>query len=177
MDKTSETTEPPAMDPRARKRALRRITNGMYVLTSRRDPGDDEDEPYAAATVTWLSQCSFTPPLVMVGIRRGSAVDEYMRSSRVAAVHVLARDQRDLAQRFFSTTRLEGDRINGEPFVLGVTSVPLLPSVATRLECRVREVVEAPGDHAIFLLEVVAAHEEEAEPPLTVADSPWEYGG
>ena len=49
------------MDPQAKKVALRAINYGLYVLTAK-----DGDE-LAAASVNWLSQASFEPPLIMVG--------------------------------------------------------------------------------------------------------------
>ena len=47
------------MDVQARKKTLRMLSNGVYVLTSR------SAESFGAATVTWVSQASFTPPLIM----------------------------------------------------------------------------------------------------------------
>jgi flavin reductase (DIM6/NTAB) family NADH-FMN oxidoreductase RutF len=37
--------------------------------------------------------------------------------------------------------------------------------------------MERRGDHAIVILEVVNAEIRGEITPLTVADSPWEYGG
>ena len=47
------------MDEDAKKTALRMIPYGMYVLTSK-------SEDVSAATVNWLTQTSFSPPLVLV---------------------------------------------------------------------------------------------------------------
>ncbi len=47
-----------------RSEALRRIANGVYVLTT--CLGDQ----IHAATVTWVSQVSFQPPLVLVALKR-----------------------------------------------------------------------------------------------------------
>jgi flavin reductase (DIM6/NTAB) family NADH-FMN oxidoreductase RutF len=45
------------------------------------------------------------------------------------------------------------------------------------LECEVREILQQYGDHALVILEVVNAEIRQEVTPLTVADSPWEYGG
>jgi len=45
------------------------------------------------------------------------------------------------------------------------------------LECRVRNCVQTEGDHVVVVLEVVEAESRLAVQPLTVAESPWEYGG
>ena len=47
------------MDPRTKRQALRLLSNGVYILTSR------SQEHYGAATVTWVSQASFRPPLII----------------------------------------------------------------------------------------------------------------
>ena len=51
------------MDPEARKTALRMISHGLYLLTVQ------HQGRYNASTVSWLSQASLDPPLVMVGVR------------------------------------------------------------------------------------------------------------
>jgi flavin reductase (DIM6/NTAB) family NADH-FMN oxidoreductase RutF len=143
----------------------------MYIMTSRSKQG------YGAGTVTWLSQASFKPPLLMAAIRRDSKVMECLAESRVAVVHVLGRGQQPIAQRFFSPTKVSGNHINGEAFVAGKTSAPVLKSLPAYVECRVREIVDSGGDHAVVILEVVEAECREQVRPLTIADSPWQYAG
>jgi flavin reductase (DIM6/NTAB) family NADH-FMN oxidoreductase RutF len=55
------------MDAKVRQKTLRLLSNGVYVLTSR------SEERYGAATVTWVSQVSFKPPLIvmMKGVGHG----------------------------------------------------------------------------------------------------------
>jgi flavin reductase (DIM6/NTAB) family NADH-FMN oxidoreductase RutF len=158
------------MDPAARKQTLRALSNGIYVVTSA--CGDR----YGAATVTWLSQASFKPPLVMAALRPDSNVFKCLADSGVAAVHVLDSSQQDLAFRFFSPTRVIDGTINGEPFSEGVTRAPILRNALAYVECRVRQTVRL-GDHAVVIFEVVEAGCRRAVDPLTVAASPWEYGG
>jgi flavin reductase (DIM6/NTAB) family NADH-FMN oxidoreductase RutF len=165
------------MDPTSRKRTLRLLSNGLYVMTSA------SGRRVGAATVTWLSQASFTPPLVMAAIRPASNVFTCLAESRVAAVHVLDATQRDIAQKFFSPTTVTGHaingepyRINGEPYRAGVTGAPVLQNACAYFECRVREMV-ALGDHTIVVMEVVDAQCPRECLPLTVSQSPWAYGG
>lgn len=158
------------MDAAARKRTLRSLSNGMYIVTS------SSGSRYGAATVTWLSQASFKPPLVMAAIRPDSHVFKCLVESRAAAVHVLDRDQQEMAFRFFTPTRVLGDTINGEPFTAGVTSAPILKNAPAYFECLVRRTIVL-GDHAIVIFEVVEADCRREIQPLTVAASPWEYGG
>ncbi len=159
------------MDPDARKKALRMFSNGMYVVTSR------SGEHYGAATVTWMSQASFRPPLLMTAIRPDSNVFACLAESRVAAVHVLGSDQQPLAATFFRPTRMAGGLLNGQPFVEGKTLAPILTDAPAHIECRVRQIVDTGGDHALVILEVTEAECQTQVPPLTIAASPWEYGG
>jgi flavin reductase (DIM6/NTAB) family NADH-FMN oxidoreductase RutF len=159
------------MDRQARKKTLRMFSNGMYVVTSR------SGEHYGAATVTWMSQASFQPPLIMTAIRRKSNTFKCLAESRVAAVHVLGSNQQDLAAKFFRPTRMIGGLLNGEPFIEGKTTVPILTNTPAHVECSVRHIFETGGDHAVVILEVADAVCQQQVPPLTIAASPWEYGG
>lgn len=159
------------MDPQARKKTLRLFSNGMYVITSR------SGARVGAATVTWVSQASFKPPLIVAAVRPESNVFQCLRESGVTAIHVLGVRHADLAARFFSPTKMLDGVINGEPFVDGRTSAPILGNAPAYVECQVRQIVEPGGDHAVVIMEVVAAECREQLRLLTIADSPWEYGG
>lgn len=160
------------MDARAKRQALRTFSNGIYVLTAR------DARRIGAATVTWVSQASFRPPLVMAALRRESNVYQCLASSGRAAVHVVAEGQQDIARRFFAPTDAAGATINGEPFAAGdATAAPLLTNLQACVECTLERIVDTAGDHAIVILRVVEATYREPFRPLTIAASPWEYGG
>ncbi|OLB62554.1 MAG: hypothetical protein AUH96_11360 [Nitrospirae bacterium 13_2_20CM_2_61_4] len=150
---------------------LRLFTNGVYIFTSR------SDDSFGAATVTWVSQVSFNPPLIMVAVRPTSAVFRSLAKSSVVALHVLSNDQYEIAKKFFVPTAVQNDTINGEPFHDGTTCVPILQNAPAYLECIVRQIINQGCDHAVVILEVVEAVCRERVKPLTMAESPWEYGG
>lgn len=160
------------MDPKTKQKTLRLLTNGMYVLTSNGTNGH-----LGAATVTWVSQASFKPPLLMLAVRKNSNVFRCLRESRVAALHVLAVGQSAIAQKFFAPSRGSSTKLNDEPFFEGKTSAPILKNLPAYVECKVLDIREEYGDHAIVILEVVEAELGAHIVPLTVSDSPWEYGG
>jgi flavin reductase (DIM6/NTAB) family NADH-FMN oxidoreductase RutF len=159
------------MDAKTRQKTLRLLSNGVYVLTSR------ANDHLGVATVTWVSQASFKPPLLMAAVRKNSNVFRCLVESRVAALHILGSDQRDVAQKFFSPTKGKDGSLNGEPFAIGKTSAPILQNSRAYVECKVLDIREEYGDHAVVILEVVEAVCGEEFRPLTIADSPWEYGG
>lgn len=158
------------MDAGIRKRTLRLLSNGVYVITS------SSGARHGGATVTWVSQASFKPPLVMAAIRPNSNVFKCLVESGVAAVHILDCGQQDVATRFFSPTKVVDHTMNDEPFVPGLTGAPILRNAAAYFEGAVRHIFTL-GDHAVVVLEVVEAACHSEVRPLTVAGSPWEYGG
>jgi flavin reductase (DIM6/NTAB) family NADH-FMN oxidoreductase RutF len=159
------------MDLKAKQKTLRKISNGMYVVTSR------SVNTYGGATVTWLSQASFKPPLIMTAIRRDSTVFGCLEESRLAAVHILGEGQEDIAGKFLLTSKREGNFLNGEEFEDGRTLSPILRRAPAYVECAVRQIIDSGGDHALVILEVIEAESREDVPPLLIANTHWQYGG
>ena len=159
------------MDAQARKKTLRMLSNGVYILTSR------SANRYGAATVSWVSQASFTPPLIMAAVRSDSNVFRCLAESRSAVLHIVGDGQQELARRFFFPTQAGSGTINGEPFAEGKTAAPVLARLPAHIECRVEHILDAEGDHAIVILRAVEAACRENVQPLTMAETPWQYGG
>jgi flavin reductase (DIM6/NTAB) family NADH-FMN oxidoreductase RutF len=101
------------MDPKTRQKTPRLLSNGVYIITSL------DGDRFGAATVAWISQASFKPPLIMAAIRVISNVFQCLSRRNVAVIHIVDFDQQAVAQRFFTRTRAEFDGINGEPFQKG----------------------------------------------------------
>lgn len=139
------------MDPKDRKTALRMIPYGLFVLT-----GQAEDGRVAAATVNWVTQASFDPPLVAVGVKVGSGVHAIIREAGAFALNVLGKGQQDTAVVFFKPVEREGNRIGGEAFRSGSSGAPILESCPAHVECRLVD-TQSGGDHDIFVGEVVDA--------------------
>ena len=159
------------MDLKKRQKVLRLIPNGMFIVTSR------FGEKYGAATITWLTQVAFKPPLIAAAIRPDSALFDCLQKSKEVAVHVLSSDQQDLARKFFAATEMRGGLLNGEPIVQGITSAPILKNVQSYAECRVAQIIDDGGDHRLVIMEVIDAEHLLDIKPLLVADTPWTYGG
>src|SRR5436853_6119326 len=96
-----------AMQAKVRQKTLRMLSNGVYVLTSR------SEDRYGAATVTWVSQASFKPPLLMAAIQRDSNVFRCLEESLTAVLHIVGDRQEEIAHRFFFRTHAEQGTING----------------------------------------------------------------
>lgn len=84
------------MDQNAKKTALRMIPYGLYVLT-----GQTKDGQIAAATVNWVTQTSFDPPLIAVGVKTDSGAHSIIKESGVFALNFLTKNQTSTAFAFF----------------------------------------------------------------------------
>ena len=138
------------MDPDAKKTALRMIPYGIYVLTA------EADGAVAAATVNWVTQTAFDPPLLVVGMKADSGAYEIARKAGHFALNMLGKGQQSQAFAFFKPAERDGDTISGEPFKSGSTGAPILDNAPAAVECRIVEIVER-GDHHIVIGEVVNA--------------------
>ncbi|MCA9844518.1 MAG: flavin reductase family protein [Dehalococcoidia bacterium] len=140
------------MDDDAKKTALRMIPYGIYVATA-----DGGDGMLAAATVNWMTQSSFSPPLIAMGVKTDSGLYAALKKSGKIGVNILGKGQEGLAFAFFRPAEAGEGTINGEPYVPGpATGAPLLTAAHAQLECEVRQIVEL-GDHHVVVAEVVDA--------------------
>jgi len=139
------------MDANAKKTALRMIPYGLFVLTAK-----GKSDEVAAATVNWVTQASFAPPLVVVGVKTDSHAHALIKESKAFALNVLGKGQTAMAFTFFKPATREGQSISGEPFRSGTTGAPILERTPAFVECRLVDTVER-GDHSVFVGEVVEA--------------------
>jgi len=139
------------MNSDAKKAVLRMIPYGIYVLTA------DAEGSLAAATVNWVTQSAFKPPLVVVGIKADSGAYATVKAARAFALNMLGKDQKALAFTFFRPTDVSDGKLSGQPFRRGATGAPVLIDAVGAIECRVTSIVEE-GDHHIVVGEVVEAH-------------------
>ena len=136
------------MDQDAKKFALRMIPYGLYVLT-----GESKDGKVAAATVNWVTQTSFEPPLIVVGVKVDSGAHEIIKETGAFGLNILSKEQQSIAVAFFKTTVKDGSKINGEEYRSGSTGSPILINTKAYMECSLIETVEK-GDHSVFIGEV-----------------------
>jgi flavin reductase (DIM6/NTAB) family NADH-FMN oxidoreductase RutF len=140
------------MNNDAKKAVLRMIPYGIYVLTA-----DDGKGNIAAATVNWVTQSAFAPPLVVVGVKADSGTYETVKAARVFALNMLGKDQKNLAFTFFRPVDVTDGKLSGQAYRKGGSGAPILADAPGAVECRVTEII-AQGDHHIVVGEVIEAH-------------------
>ena len=146
------------VDEDAKKTALRMIPYGIYVLTAEAPGGRT-----AAATVNWVTQTSFNPPLIAVAVKADSTANAIVGDAGTFALNVLGNDQQGIAFAFFKPVERSGNKIGDEIVEAGDAGAPLLASAAANVECRVVETV-SQGDHHIVVGEVVSARVNQIPP-------------
>ncbi len=158
------------MDEQAKKTALRMIPYGLFGL------GVGTGNEATISTVNWVTQASFAPPLVAVGVKKDSGAYALIESTRKFAVSVLASGQKDVAFAFFKHVTPEGGKIAGYDFETGTTGAPILMDAPAWFECEVTEIV-AGGDHAIVVGQVIGAGVRDSRDALTLKECGVNYGG
>jgi len=140
------------MDDQAKKTTLRMIPYGIYVMTA-----EAKGSAPAAATVNWVTQTSFAPPLVAIGVKTDSGVYAATRASGHFVLNMLGKGQQGAAFTFFKPAELEDGKLSGEEIGWAANGAPILKSAPAAVECKLVEVVEV-GDHHTFIAEVTNVH-------------------
>ena len=128
------------------------IPYGIYVLTA-----EDSEGNVAAATVNWVTQTAFTPPLLVVGVKTDSGAYKTIRAAKTFALNVLGKKHKSLAFTFFRPADVVDGKLSGQPYRKGATGAPILTDAPGAVECKVTAMVEQ-GDHHTIVGEVVEAH-------------------
>lgn len=162
------------MDAEAKKTTLRMIPYGLYVLTS-------TGEEIGTGTINWVSQMSFEPPLLALGVKKDSRNFSNIKAGGAMALSFLGRGQGDLAFAFFGDAAVEGtDFVVKEkryPFEAAPGGAPVLREAPAWVECALVDSVET-GDHAVVVVEVTDAGLRAEQPEvLTLTELGLNYGG
>lgn len=133
------------MDTKAFRNALGQFATGVTIVTARGASGE-----FVGATVSSFNSVSLDPPMVLWSLDKRANSREAFESSTHFAVHVLAIEQRELAERFAKRGINKFEGLECRP---GVGQVPLLAGCAACFECVTRHKYDG-GDHVIFVGEV-----------------------
>lgn len=158
------------MDEAAKKSVLRYFTYGLYIVTVR------EGERVNGFTANWLSQVSFTPPLVAVSVENDGASLPMMRASGEFAVSVLDSTQRGLAGQLGKSLHRAPDKLDGVSIVTAPGGFPVLGDSLGAVVCRVTGELPA-GDSTLVLGEVVEAVQFREGDPLEMRAAGFRHAG
>ncbi len=162
--------ETAALDPTVRKKVLRMIPYGLFVVTAR------HEGRAGAATIDWVTQSSFEPPMVVICLRADSYIYELVRGSGRYALHPLGQGQKDFAAAFFKHVSADEGRVNGHGYSLSAAGVPILDEAAASIELQLVDVL-TQSDHHVLLGQVTAVDLKRETEPLLLKQTGWNYGG
>ena len=158
-----------------RRRVLWKMPSGLYVVGS-----TDGAERRNGMTANWVTQLSFDPKLIGVGIEQAALTHELIDTAGVFSVCLIDREDRAIVRKF--TKPVEVDRaastLNGFPYVERATGAPILAQSVAFLDCVVRDRMVV-GEHTLFAGEVVEAGflKDEDTEILRMEDTRMNYGG
>jgi len=128
--------------------AIGKIASGMGVLTSA------DGERRTGVLVSWFQQVSFVPPMVMVAVKKGRAIEGLIQGSRNFSLCMLAEDDNDLMRHFSKGYDVDAEAFNGLAVETRATGSPVLTGSLAYVECKLVSTCQG-GDHDIFIGEVV----------------------
>lgn len=137
------------------------MTYGIYVLTTR------FEDIINGMIVSWASQISYEPPLFMVAVHPNRYSHRLLVQSGYFALHILAREQKDLLARFKGPDA--GEKFESIAWEDGVTGCPVLENCIGCMECRIVQDL-SPGNHTLFMGQVVHAVFHGESIPLCTLD-------
>jgi flavin reductase (DIM6/NTAB) family NADH-FMN oxidoreductase RutF len=151
---------------------LRQLPYGLYVVGVR----GNGDGGMNALAASWVTQCSFDPPMILVAVRKPSRSYGLIKEGKVFSLNLLDKSEQEVIKVLEQPSRSAGDKLGKIEHFEEDTGAPILTDAFGYLECEVREIFE-PGDHALVVGEVVHAGLREPGEPLMCADLKWHYAG
>ncbi len=157
------------------KQALRMMPYGLYSLTSKN--GDDVN----AMVVNWVTQVSFEPRLLAVGLQKTSRSHGLVEAGKVFGINIFHQDDKEAMMGFTKSTAKNPDKMKTAEFSPAPeTGVPMIKGAAAVIECRVKEIIDIGGDHDIVVGEVIGATVNKSGEPaemVSLVTIGWSYAG
>ncbi|MEU5877814.1 flavin reductase family protein [Spirillospora sp. NPDC047279] len=152
------TTEP-LFDSTRFRRVCGQFPTGVTAVTARTPDGR-----VAALTVNSFTSVSLDPAKVLFCLADSSSSFPTLMEAERIAIHILSRDQEDVARRFATSGLTGEERLDGVGWTPGPGGVPLLPETPAILAGVPGEIILS-GDHVIILVTVDHVHLKPSDTP------------
>ena len=157
-----------------RRRVLWTLPYGLYAVGSR------AGERRNLMTTNWVTQVSFEPKLIGIGVEKPALTHELITDGQVFTLCTIAREDRAIVRKFTKPCEWDAaaSTLNGFAVHDGATGAPILDQAPAFLDCEVRHAVDL-GGHTFFIGEVVDAgfQADEDTEVLRMEDTRMNYGG
>ena len=158
------------MDENAKKKSLLMIPYGLYVL------GASHGGKQTVATVNWVTQTAFNPPLVVVGVKKDSTAHALVKESGKFTLSILGAGQKSIATSFFKHVEAAGGKFGNFAFEAGRNGAPIISDAPAAVECDLAGFYEL-GDHSTVVGKVTEAYLKREGEILTLKECGFQYGG
>jgi flavin reductase (DIM6/NTAB) family NADH-FMN oxidoreductase RutF len=155
------------IDPVEFREVCSRFATGVCVITSFGPNGP------SGLTANAVSSLSLQPPLMLACFDRDARTLAAVEHSRAFAIHFLAHEQEEIADRFASK-QPEEQKFEGVPWSER-SGAPVLDGCLAALACRLTELVPG-GDHVIGVGEVTALWAATGDPLVFFRGDYWTLG-
>lgn len=157
------------------KDALRMMPYGFYSITSTN--GDEVN----AMVANWVSQVSYEPRLVALGLQKTSYTHGLVEQGRVFAINIFLKEDQEIIMPFCKSRAKFANKMDEASYTVAPeTGCPILDGAAAYIEFKVTQIVDIGGDHDIVVGEAVGAgvlKEAEAGDVLSLPHLGWSYAG
>ena len=157
------------------KNVLRRMPYGFYSLTTR------HENDVNAMVINWVTQASFEPHLMAIGLQKSSFSHNLVMNGRVFTINLFNKSDVEKIKPFTKSRKKNPEKMATAQYEPApVTGCPVLAGAAAYLECRVVSIVDIGGDHDIVIGQVINAEQlkpGEVEDTLSLLDLGWSYAG
>ena len=145
--------------------AFRLVNREIWIVTAA------DGRRRGGLTATWVSQASIDrqAPAVLVAIAPNHFTAELIDAGKAFAVHLLRRNQSEIALIFALGSGRKRDKLAGITITSAKTHSPILSDCLAYLDCRVFARLDA-GDRVYYWADVLAGRVLWDEQPLTERD-------
>ena len=150
-------------------RALRKLTTGIYIVTTK------QGSKINGMVASWVSQVSFSPPLVMIAVKKERYSHQMITAGKVFALNILSTQQKKEVPLFKGTHTPE-DKFFNTPYEIKKTGSPIIKDALAYLDCVLIDQF-TPGDHTLFIGEVIEGDVLNDGAPLSSHELEHIYGG
>lgn len=152
---------------------LGRIPSGIFILTVGDGAGKE-----TGMLCSWVQQAAFEPPLLVLSLKQGRYVTDWLAHSRTAVLNLVGESEKQLLGHFGRGFKIDEPAFQGIECQRTARGLPILNDALGYLECELREQYSA-GDHFLHVLEVMGGgtgpmlHEE--QPMVHIRKSGFHY--
>lgn len=149
-------------------KSISQMTFGIYVLTTA------HKDHINGMIASWVSMISYDPPLIMAAVHPNRYSHQLLEKSGCFALNILSQDQKEFLSRFKGPD--PNTKFAGIDYRKGKTGSPIISNSLGYLECKIVEHYR-PGNHTLFIGEIIDAESFQDTVPLSTLDYEGVYLG